>query len=949
MFRNDFVSIFTVVLGTVGGASVASAGLLDTAITYQGQVKKDGIPWDGTCDLEFSIWSAASGGSQLHGPIAKTNIMVEDGLFTVDDLDFGAAPFDSDPKWLGIRVRCPAGGGTYHPLDPRQPLTAAPYALQTRGMFVDNIGRVGVAKPDPDFMFDVNAQATGGRGLRIARSGGASSIEINQEDGAPDRKTWRVSASGELFQVRTVDDNGSVIDTPLTITRTGLVGVGASPAAKLDVDGDIRARSLLLADEAVWVANSLTLDGQNDRIYSINGSLSFGDNDVSTSGLIESSSKGFKFPDGTVQTTASIGSGDGHSLDASDGNPVDALFVDAAGKVGIGTAAPRRSLDVLGQMTLRTGTPTNPGMWITSVTDVDEWFFGRSLQGSGNKLGFWKDSWHMTIRDDGHVGIGTTDPATKLHVEHGVANEEAIRAVHTLADDNTPAILGDHSVTEWKGVGVKGVGGLYGVLGTVAPPAATASKGGPRTFTGVVGDVYGGSERNVGVYGTARNGAQNYGVRGDADSGSGVNYGVYGSAYASTGTSYGVYGTASGNFGRGVVGLATYSAGVTSGVHGQSASSSGKAVSAAATASSGTNYAVWGSTSSPSGFGAFFTGPAGSRNYFERSIGIGTTDPLVPLAVQKSITSNQVGITQDQIGGSKTMELTTSDGSDDDGDGEPEQATRLLLRGGNDAADIEFYRGARGSEELSMFIEGNTGNVGIGTRVPGSHQLAIVGGNNSVSGATLHVDNTSTGTGIAADFRSNGSDSTIVIGNDGTGDLIRAFSSAQTCCPLFQITHIGRVGMGRNTAPAHPLHVGTNSTNGNGAHLTNGGVWTNGSDRNSKQGFEDIDTQEVLRKVVDLPITRWQYKSEPPEVRHIGPVAQDFYAAFGTGEDDRYIGTIDADGVALAAIQGLHEVVQQKDEAIRAQRREIETLVNRIDRLEAALGSLVNSSEESER
>ena len=70
--------------------------------------------------------------------------------------------------------------------------------------------------------------------------------------------------------------------------------------------------------------------------------------------------------------------------------------------------------------------------------------------------------------------------------------------------------------------------------------------------------------------------------------------------------------------------------------------------------------------------------------------------------------TNPVGITQDQVGGASTMEFTTQDASDN-------QATRLLLRGDNDAADIEFYRGARGSETLSMMIEGTNGVVAIGT------------------------------------------------------------------------------------------------------------------------------------------------------------------------------------------------------------------------------------------
>ena len=86
------------------------------------------------------------------------------------------------------------------------------------------------------------------------------------------------------------------------------------------------------------------------------------------------------------------------------------------------------------------------------------------------------------------------------------------------------------------------------------------------------------------------------------------------------------------------------------------------------------------------------------------------------------------------------------------------------------------------------------------------------------------------------------------------------------------------------------------------------------SDRNAKEQFTPVDTKDILEKVASLPITSWQYKprGELPDneqkessVRHIGPVAQDFYAAFQIGLNERTIATVDADGIALAAIQAL--------------------------------------------
>ena len=105
------------------------------------------------------------------------------------------------------------------------------------------------------------------------------------------------------------------------------------------------------------------------------------------------------------------------------------------------------------------------------------------------------------------------------------------------------------------------------------------------------------------------------------------------------------------------------------------------------------------------------------------------------------------------------------------------------------------------------------------------------------------------------------------------------------------------------------------SIRASGGILLNGAV-LHASDRNMKDDFTDISTQEILDKVVDMPITSWRFKSEDNSVRHIGPVAQDFMETFGYGLDDKHITATDADGVALAAIQGLNHKLEQKQAEI---------------------------------
>ncbi|MBK8130976.1 MAG: tail fiber domain-containing protein, partial [bacterium] len=91
-----------------------------------------------------------------------------------------------------------------------------------------------------------------------------------------------------------------------------------------------------------------------------------------------------------------------------------------------------------------------------------------------------------------------------------------------------------------------------------------------------------------------------------------------------------------------------------------------------------------------------------------------------------------------------------------------------------------------------------------------------------------------------------------------------------------------------------------------GASLAAGsGTWSALSDRNVKENFEAVDTRDILSKVAALDISRWNYKTQDDAIRHIGPMAQDFHAAFGVGENETTITTVDADGVLFAAVQEL--------------------------------------------
>jgi hypothetical protein len=137
------------------------------------------------------------------------------------------------------------------------------------------------------------------------------------------------------------------------------------------------------------------------------------------------------------------------------------------------------------------------------------------------------------------------------------------------------------------------------------------------------------------------------------------------------------------------------------------------------------------------------------------------------------------------------------------------------------------------------------------------------------------------------------------------------------------------------------VYLYTNSTLTSGAYLAAGsGSWSTVSDRNLKDNFTPVDGQEVLARLADVPISTWNLKSQDASIRHMGPMAQDFSAAFGLGESDTAISTVDADGVALAAIQGLYSLSQEQDARIQALEEENGSLQQRLDGLETRVTAL---------
>ncbi|HWY77193.1 MAG TPA: tail fiber domain-containing protein, partial [Verrucomicrobiae bacterium] len=254
------------------------------------------------------------------------------------------------------------------------------------------------------------------------------------------------------------------------------------------------------------------------------------------------------------------------------------------------------------------------------------------------------------------------------------------------------------------------------------------------------------------------------------------------------------------------------------------------------------------------------------------------------------------------------------------------------------------------SRGINSTIPGGAENQAYGTSsfAAGQHALALHNGafvwSDTSSGATFYSTSNNqflvrAAGGVGVNTSNPNGSSLYVVGNQpgGSGSPTVEFDNLSTspANPALRLLVDG-------TAPEGALNVTVESFSsgilaefanavGYVVVITNDGTiycktTVNTSDRNVKQDFVNIDAKTILARVAAMPVTEWSYKDDPC-TRHIGPVSQDFRQSFQVGVDDKHIATIDEEGVALAAIKGLDQLLKEKD-------AEIQALKNRLDRLE---------------
>jgi hypothetical protein len=323
---------------------------VSTAFTYQGRLTENGQPAEGVYDLQFRLFDAVTGGSQVGVAVIRGDITVTKGLFTVSDVDFGSGIFNGEARWIEISVRPGGSTGSFTPLLLLQPITATPYAIYalagpgaSTGGWVDygsavslatNADRVGIGISDPSA--ELHVKGSGWVQGVFESNDSSGGIQLIAQDPTP-------GVSGGKYELQALKDGGFILYDRnngryvMNVLANGNVGFGmGNPTGKLQAEtsSNVVGHTLyglygkssgnLGSNYGVYGESSSILGGTNFGVYGkSSGNLAggkgyavYGENtgtgyagyflgDGYFSGNLRlGTSSGIEFPDGTKQATA---------------------------------------------------------------------------------------------------------------------------------------------------------------------------------------------------------------------------------------------------------------------------------------------------------------------------------------------------------------------------------------------------------------------------------------------------------------------------------------------------------------------------------------------------------------------------------------------------------------------------------------------------------------------
>ena len=280
-------------------------------------------------------------------------------------------------------------------------------------------------------------------------------------------------------------------------------------------------------------------------------------------------------------------------------------------------------------------------------------------------------------------------------------------------------------------------------------------------------------------------------------------------------------------------------------------------------------------------------------------VGFGTSTPVVELHVVDGNTPT-LRLAQD---GSFGFSAQTWDVAGNE--------SNFFIRDATNGSKLPF-RIKPGAPSSSLTIL-DSGNVGMGTWSPGADLHIYTGtgeaANMRISGDSAGYDlqdlNGPTDEKVAQQFVNSG-----VWRLRGLNDAL----SSETVTGISLDLGNGRFGIG-NTAPGYPLVVGTNGTNGNGAYVTTGGTWQNGSSRDFKESIYALTPREAFDALAGLNPVRFRYTLEPEE-EYVGFIAEDVPDLVATSSNRKYLSPMDIVAVLTKVVQEQQKTVHEQEEII---------------------------------
>jgi hypothetical protein len=641
----------------------------------------------------------------------------------------------------------------------------------------------------------------------------------------------------------------------------------------------------------------------------------------------------------------------------------DALVLLKNGSLGLGTSFPQSTLHVDGSMRYEDGNQAD-GKVLTS----DE--FGNA---------FWADASMATENDPVFIaspaaGIAASDIDNWNDAFSWGDHNQA--SYLTVENDPKIATVQTGSVPRWNGAELED-GGIYSQDGNLGigtndplfPLHVTTDES--TTFSAIRGEHLSNSGINAGGM-FVNNSTGGYGIYTVSNALSGLTYGAYfqnsstsgravnGIALATSGTTYGGLFQSNSTSGRAVYGIATANSGETYGGYFQSNSPNGRAVYALAFSTSGAAYAVWGHVNTPDGYAGYFTGQIGSRNYFERPVGIGTQNPSEVLEVNGNIhvsggnrtiynrSNNSLAF------GTNNTErmIITSGGNVGIGTSTPgvrlEVDGNIHVSGGNrtiyNRSNNSLAFGTNNTERMRI---SNIGYVGLGTTNPTAplHITDFV--------ATIKLGTNASFNKARLTFEDSANEDSYIEKLDG-GKLRFRVGGTST---RMTITADGHVGI--NTQ--NPLHF--HLAVAGEAAKTSGGGWSVFSDARLKHSIAPLPSG-TLDRLLQLHGYTFEYTPEAIETRmavngrHRGLLAQEVQEVFPDWvkpDQDGYLYVTER-GLTAIIVEALRELRAEKDaeiaglklenEKLRSEKTAADEIISaRIQILEARLDKLHNQQQ----